>query len=150
MQTKRKHTQRNSDSSSLPLLFKGCLLGLLISLAAGLLVLCVVAAFSLSKPNPEAIILPLSGFLLFPCVMLGGYISCKVCKESPLLCGLVFGGMVITISVALYPFLHSTTDSHSALAFFILRALLLLCCIAGCLLGAKSNDSKQRRRHKRR
>lgn len=150
MRTKRKHTQRNSDTSSFAMLFKGCSLGLLVSLAAGLAVLCIAAAFSLSKQDPEGIILPLSGFLLFPCSMLGGYLSCKISRDSPLLCGLVFGGMVITLSVALYPLLRSTSDSHSALAFFGMRALLLLCCIAGCLLGAKSNDTKKRHRHKRR
>ncbi len=151
MDKKRKHSQRSDNSPSVSPVFKSCFCGMLISLASALVILCLTAVYALGKTDPESIMLPLSSFLAYPCAILGGFVSCKICKDSPVLCGLIYGLLSVTLSVALYPALPTTgTHSMSALSFFGLRGLLLICCIAGCLLGAKSLSNQKRHRRRRR
>ena len=154
---KRKYSQRTRHAEgdgdpSLSHALKSCLCGLLISLSAALFLLAIMTVYSLNRPDPEGTLLPIASFLCYPCAMLGGFISCKIYRGSPSLCGIVFGLMMLLLSVLIYPMLPAT-DGHgmSALSFFALRGLLVLCCATGSVLGAKafSGNGKRRRRRRR-
>lgn len=155
---KRKHNRPSSkktndrqDTESVAYAIKCCICGLMISLAAALVMLGIVSAYSLTKPDPESFALPVSSFLSFPCAILGGFISCKLFRGSTAICTVIFGLMNIALSLIVFPILPDTDgNSISALSFFIMRGILLLCCTAGCLLGAKSNSAPKKRRHKKR
>lgn len=152
----RKHPQRprrgdGDGDISLSYAIKSCLCGLLLSLSAALVILSIMTAYSLTRPDPEGVVLPVAGFLCYPAAMLGGFMSCKIYKGSPVLCGVIFGLMMLLLSIILYPILPSTGGhGMSALSFFGLRGLLVLCCAAGSLLGAKTFVGGKRKRRRRR
>lgn len=155
---KRKHRHSSSarttdkqDTESVAYAIKCCICGLMLSLAAALVALAVISAYSLTKPDPESFALPVASFLSFPCAILGGFVSCKLFRGSTAICTVIFGLMNITLSLIVFPILPDTDgNSISALSFFIMRGILLLCCTAGCLLGAKSNSSPKKHKRKKR
>lgn len=156
MDTKRKHSAhhpRHSESEgdiSLLGAIRCCTCGLLISLAVAIVIFSLLAVYALTRPDPEGFLLPIASFVCYPCAILGGFISCKVYRGSPVLCAVIFALMNILISIILYPILPSTNESQlSALPFFALRGLLVLCCAVGSLLGAKAFTSTGKR-HRRR
>ncbi len=157
MDTKRKHsahrTRHNENQNDVSLItaIRACVCGLLVSFAAAVIMLSVLAVYALSRPDPEGFLLPIASFLCFPSAIFGGFMSCKLYRGSPVLCGVIFALMNIVVSMALYPILPSTdAGSTSALGFFALRGLLILCCAVGSFLGTKSfaGSGKRRRRRK--
>lgn len=157
MDTKRKysaHRARHSEGEndvSLITAIRACVCGLLVSFAAAIIMLSILAAFALSRPDPEGFLLPIASFLCFPSAILGGFMSCRLYRGSPVLCGVIFALMNIVISMVLYPILPSTNEgSTSALSFFALRGLLILCCAVGSFLGARSLAASGKRRRRRR
>lgn len=152
MDKRSRHGQKskNSDQSSVGSAAKHALCGLLISLGAATVALVIVALCSLSRPDPEGLMLPVASVLPYPCAILGGFIACKLHRNSPVMCSMLFCIMTLLLSIALFPVLPSTYEGGlSALSFFIMRGLLLGCCISGGLLGAMSPSVKKRRRRKR-
>ncbi len=156
MDTKRKHPARHArhgdSESDISLLgaIRCSTCGLLISLAAAIVIFSILAVYALTRPDPEGFLLPIASFLCYPCAMLGGFISCKIYRGSPVLCGVIFALMNLLLSIILYPILPSTGASQiTALSFFALRGLLVLCCGVGSFLGTRALSTGKRRRRRR-
>ncbi len=157
MDTKRKtyaHRARHNESEndvSLVTAIRACTCGLLVSFAAAVLMLSILAVYALTRPDPEGFLLPIASFLCYPSAIFGGFMSCKLYRGSPVLCGVIFALMNIVVSMVLYPLLPSTdAGSLSTFWFFALRGLLVLCCAVGSFLGAKSLAVSGKRRRRRR
>ena len=156
MDTKRKHSThhaRHGDSEAdLSLLgaIRCCTCGLLISLAVAIIIFSILAVYALTRPDPEGFLLPIASFLCYPCAILGGFLSCKLYRGSPVLCGVIFALMNLLLSVILYPILPSTGASQiTAPWFFALRGLLIVCCAVGSFLGTRALSTGKRRRRRR-
>ena len=157
MDTKRKtyaHRARHNESEndvSLVTAIRACTCGLLVSFAVAVLMLSILAVYALTRPDPEGFLLPIASFLCYPSAIFGGFMSCKLYRGSPVLCGVIFALMNIVVSMVLYPLLPSTdAGSLSTFWFFALRGLLVLCCAVGSFLGAKSLAVSGKRRRRRR
>ncbi|MBE6547318.1 MAG: hypothetical protein E7667_00370 [Ruminococcaceae bacterium] len=154
MDTRKKYlskTHRNSkeDTSSIFFVVKCCLCGLLISLAAAIVVISLTALFSLTKPDPEKSLLIVSSVLSYPCAMLGGFVSYRLFKGNIALCAAIFCFMNVILALLMYPLLPSTTGDMSAVKFWGLRCLMIACGVMGCFMGSKSFQSGKRRRRRR-
>ena len=157
MDTKRKHSSHHSrygdSESDISLIgaIRCCTCSLLISLAVAIVIFSLLAVYALTRPDPEGFLLPIASFLCYPCAMLGGFLSCKLYRGSPVLCAVIFALMNLLLSIILYPILPSTNESPiSALSFFALRGLLVLCCAVGSVLGVKAFAPNSRKRRRRR
>lgn len=132
-------------------LLKYCICGLLLSMSAALIILSISAVYALTRTDPESFLLPIAGVLPYPCAMLGAFITCRLYRQKPLLCTAVYGLITVVLSLILYAVLPgSGTEKISALSFFALKILLLLCCGAGSLLAAKSLEAQKYKHRKRR
>lgn len=146
-----RKTDMTEHEGSAALLIKYCICGALLSFSAVLVILSISAVYALTRTNPEGFLLPIAGVLPYPCAMLGAFITCRLYRQKPLLCAVIYGLFTVVLSLVLYALLpQSYTGTVSALSFFMLKILLLLCCAAGSMLGAKSLETQNRRHRKRR
>ena len=156
MDKKRKHTHpraHTSEDGEGGVLFtlRCCLCGLLAMLASATVIISLLCVFALTRQDPVGTVLPVSSFLCYPCAMIGGFVSYRLHRSSPFLCGVISGLMVMLLSLALYPLLPRVSEqAASTLGFFIMRGLILLCCIVGALLGSKTEVRDRRKRHRKR
>ncbi len=148
---KKRKSEQDSNSTTLASTLKSSLCGTLISLSTALVCISILTAYALTKKDPEGFLLKVASFLPYPCAILGGFVSRRsYVGKCSVICA-VFSLMCVSLSLALYPFLTATlNNSLSALSFFGLRILLILCCIVGCVMGDRSlHQNRKPHRHRK-
>lgn len=142
-----KRDSAEDDAPLLPTALKGGLLGMGITLGAGLLLITIASAVSCANPDPAALIPPLSLLCLLPSMFAGGFAAAKKVKEAPLLCGILSGGMVTVVTLILSAILRGLPSSGYA---FWQSAALHTAAVAFAVLGAFAGNVKRKPKPKRR
>jgi putative membrane protein (TIGR04086 family) len=147
----RALTAKRADSYDRPLILtalKSGLFGVGATFCTGLVLITTATAIAYANPDPSFLspILALAALMISSFV--GGFVSTKISKESPLLCGAVTGSMTALISLALSLMLFFLPTSN--LVFW--QSLLLHGIALGfSVLGAFAGNIKlTSRRGKRR
>lgn len=140
-------SRKAEDTPLIKTLLLSSLLGVGISAAAGLILLCVVCFIAIQGEDPLSLVTPLSLLVLLPSNFLGGLISSRKTGEAPLACGIVTAAIWGVISLVLSLCLVGLQSSNYALwQGILLHALSALFCI----LGAFAGNYKPKRTHKKR
>lgn len=136
-----KRTENTEETSLLGAVLKGSLWGLLCSVICGILLVTLTAAVAYANPDPTALIAPLGLVALMPSMFIGGFVTSKGCKEAPLLCGIISGGMMTLVTMLLGVILRDLPSSGYA---FWQSALLHGAAILFSILGAFAGNVKKR------
>lgn len=126
---------------------RGGALGTAGFLCAGGLLLSAGALLASFSKDPTALIAPLALAALLLSAFLGGWITSRRVGESPLLCGVIEGGMITLCTIALALILRPLPSS--ALLFWQ-SALLHGATVFFSILGAMAGGVKRKRTTKRR
>ncbi len=137
-----------AEEPLLPTLLKNCGKGFLCFLGTGLLLLPAMTGFACTQPDPASLVPALSLAALLPAGFMGGLITARLQGESPLLCGVVEGGMVTVCSILLSLILRGLPASvQSLLQAVLLHGAVVLFCVLGAFAG---NVKRKARPGKRR
>lgn len=147
----RALTAKRAESYDRPLILtalKSGLFGTCATLGTGLALITAATAIAYANPDPTAILPFLASAVLLISSFAGGFVSEKIAKESPLLCGVVTGSLTALLSLAISLILFTLPSSN--LAFW--QSLLLHGVALGfSILGAFAGNIKlTSRRGKRR
>ena len=139
---------KSEDEGLLPLLIKNGLIGLGGFVLSGIMLVTAACAAAYACPDPTSLIAPLSLAALLPSSFIGGFITVKLTRQSPLLCGIVCGAMCAIAMLGLsLIFTGAPTSSYTFFQGLLLHALALLFCVLGALTGnykRKPNPRKRR------
>ena len=113
------------------------------SLGLGLIASLVATAAALASPDPNALIAPLSCAITAICSLVGGFVTRRRTRHSPLLCGAIAGAMLVALFGLLGAILP-TTHAWPASVAWGLRGGMLAFALLGASLG--SNLPKKCRR----
>ena len=140
---------RNQESNDglLALSIKSAFFGLLVWAISGILLISAATAAAYANPDPLSLAPPLSLAATLISAFLGGFAAQKKAKESPLVCGLVFGGLAALVSMFLCFILKNTPSSNYA---FWQSALLHGAMVIFSLFGALAGNAKGKMKTKRR
>ena len=144
--TIRSHDE---DESTISVALKSSLSGLLSFIGCGLVLISVAAVVAYSNADPDAIISPISLAALFPAAFAGGFTTVKRTGGSPLLCGVLCGGIITIFSIVASLLLRGTISSGYELwQASILHGATVLFSTLGSFAGnakRKVNPRKHRR-----
>ena len=136
------------DQGLFATVFRNALFGLAGFLAFGLLLVTVMCAIAYSSADPSALITPLAMAALLGASFGGGFITAKLTRTSPFLCGVICGAMCAVLMLALSLCFTCAQSSHYT--FFqglLMHAFALLFSILGAFTGnfkRKPNPRKRR------
>ena len=127
---------------------KGSLGGLIGFVATGLLLITAACAIAYSSNDPSALIAPLALGALLLSAFVGGFVTCKLTRRAPMLCGVIFGALCTLVMLALCLVLSGAPASHYT--FFqglMLHAFLVLFSVLGAFTGTvkRKPDPHKRR-----
>ena len=116
------------------------------------LFLGVIASLILFKTNdPLKFIVPSALSILYISTLLGGYISSRINKRSPILCGLLSSLFVLVFSLLVSLFvpvsLSSGYDIFSAIGS---RLAVIVSSLVGAFIGTNYNKSRNSKKKRRR
>ena len=131
-------------------LFKSVAQSFLIVLIILIVSAVLVSATLYALADPNHYIAPASMTLIYIASLLGGFISVKRYKGSPLLCGLLFAAMMLVTTLTVSLLLPNVLISDRPLPLEIgLRGIAAALSIAGALIGSgqrKKTHAKRKRR----
>lgn len=124
----------------------GCGGGLLSALLLALIgaIVCICSA------DPHALILPVGLIALYLSALIGGWITIRHHKSSPLPCGALCGAMMLLLLVLASLFFDKGEDGGFSLGIsLLLRALVPFFSILGARMGLKRRSVPRRTKGKR-
>ena len=135
----RAIARADSESDNDPLLLtalKGALVGFGVTAVTGIILTVCGSAVAFFNSDPSAFIPPVAIAALLLSMLAGGFAAEKVTKVSPILCGILTGGLVTLVSIFASIDLRSLPSSHyqlwqSAVLHFVSVAFSVL----GAVLG---------------
>lgn len=84
-----------NDAGSLRVSLRSALFALPTAAVIGLILLLIAAGTLCALPDPDRVLTPLGLAVLGLTVLCGGFVCSRRAGRAPLLCGLLFGGMVV-------------------------------------------------------
>lgn len=111
-------------------------------------VLVSAALYALADPNRY--IAPASLSLFYIASLLGGFVSVKRYKGSPLLCGLLFAAMMLVVMFVVSLILPNTLSADRPFPLEIgLRGITAALSVVGALIGSgqRKRASRKKKRH---
>ncbi len=130
-------------------LFQNVAKSFLIVTGATLLLTVLLSLALYATADPNRYIAPMSLSILFISSLLGGFVSVKQNKSSALLCGLVYGGMLLVLTLVVSLFFDNSYSSEYSLIMSIgLRGIAVALSILGAFIGSgrKKKPSFKRKR----
>jgi putative membrane protein (TIGR04086 family) len=154
--TKKKNTSGRSRFTDrigtgtpkgiLPCSVKGSVAALLTATALTF----ILSVLLYNTPDPAAFITPAAFSVLYASAFLGGFIASKSNKKSAVLCGLTVGG-ILTFVLFAASLLIKAPSSFGFTASLILRSAIILCALAGSVVGViKNSETSKNKKHKKR
>ena len=118
------------------------------SLLCGLVLLSVMAGLALTQSDPNALTTPLSLAVLGLSAVAGGLICSRRCGESPLLCGLIFGLLLVLLmwGASLFFSDGSLSMGLSLPVSLLLRGAVVALSCVGARMGAPRPHAPAHRR----
>ena len=130
-----RRAPENENEPRILLSLKGALIGLGVTVASGILLTACGSAVALFNSDPSALIPPIAIAALLLSMLAGGFAASKASGGSPVLCGILTGGVTTLVAILASIVLRSLPSSNyqlwqslslhfSAIAFSVLGAVL--------------------------
>lgn len=131
----------------LPLVAKALIRTLPFTLAAGLVLSFAAAAFANSRPDPDAVLLPLALCITSLISLLGGLLTFRAARRASLVCGLTFGASLVLLFCAISFLLpHRAALSLSGGIRWAMRGGMIAFSVLGALLASYAPRKKRKKR----
>jgi len=138
---------KDNDEGLLALVFKCSLWGLAVWAISGIILISAACAIAYANPDPISLIPPLSLAATLISSFAGGFATAKKVREAPMVCGLIFGGIMTLLMIGLCLILKNASSSN----FELWQSLLLHgAAILFSVLGALAGNAKRKMNTKRR
>ena len=128
---------------------RGSLSGLVSFVAAGLVLISCAAAVAFTRPAPDTLITPLALVALLLSAFAGGFTTVRRAGNSPMLCGILCGGVITVFTMIAALILRGVTGSGYELWQ---AAILHGATVLFSTLGSFAGNAKRKidpRRHRR-
>ena len=141
--------QRDENEPIFMSAMRGSLSGLVSFIAAGLVLITCAAAVAYTRPDPDALITPLALVALLLSAFAGGFTTVKRTGSSPMLCGILCGGVItVFIMIAALVLQGVTGSGYEFWQAAILHAATVLFSTLGSFAG-NAQRKVDPRRHRR-
>lgn len=144
----RRTVTEREGAPALSVTAKSALLALPVTVAVGLLLLCIFSALLLTTADPDRYHTAAGLSVLYTTACLGGMIAIRLNRRrAPLICGLCEGLLVLIFVTVLGLFLPNGWEHQRSVGIDLLTRLLLF---PAALIGAFLAARQPKRRHHRR
>lgn len=143
-ESKKRKKPRRTTVEATPNGALGALpLGLLVTVAGSVVLMAILAGVSLACPDAGRAV-KISGYAaLYIPAFIGGFVSCRRCNGMALLCGLLVGGAMMLLTLALAPLAGAGIG-------FVKSFLTRLPLVPMAVLGGLAATYRPKRRSRRR
>lgn len=139
--------REDPEQPLLPLVAKALIRILPFTLAAGLVLSFAAAAFANSRPDPDAVLLPLALCIASLMSLLGGLLTFRATHRACLVCGLAFGASLVLLFCAISFLLpHRAALSLSGGIRWAVRGGMIAFSVLGALMGSYAPRKKRKKR----
>ena len=136
------------DAVTLATVFKNSAIGLCAFVVSGLTFVTAACAAAYASKDPSALVAPLGLAALLLASFIGGFVTTKLTRSSPVLCAAVFCGIASILMLALSLCFSAASSSHYNFGQgLLMHGFALLFSILGAFTGnfkRKPNPRKRR------
>ena len=144
----KTRSDSTDEKATLATIVKNAAFGLIGFLVCGLTLVTAACAAAYAGSDPSALIMPLGLAALMISCFAGGFITSKLTRSAPMICGVVFGGLSALLMLAMSLLFSDAPSSHfSFWQGLLMHGFALLFSILGALTGnykRKPNPRKRR------
>ena len=144
----KTRSHEGSEQITLARILKNAAFGLIGFVACGLLLVTAACAAAYAGSDPSALIAPLGIAALLVSCFAGAFITARLTRSAPMLCGIVFGGLSAFIMLALsLLFSGAPSSDFSFFQGLLMHGFALLFSVLGALTGnyKRKPDPRKRR-----
>ena len=144
----KTRSRDRQDDITLSVIIKNAAIGLIGFVVCGLTLVTAACAAAYAGSDPSALIVPLGLAVLLLSSFAGGFITVKLTRSAPMLCGMIFGAMAAVIMLALALCFPAASSSHyTFMQGLLMHGFALLFSILGALTGnyKRKPDPRKRR-----
>ena len=132
----KTRSRDGQDEATLSAIIKNSAIGLIGFVVCGLTLVTAACAGAYASNDPSALIIPLGLAALLLSSFAGGFITVKLTRSAPALCGMIFGAMSAVIMLALSLLFSGAQSSHfTFMQGLLMHGFALLFSILGALTG---------------
>ena len=144
----KARTRERQDELTFARILKNAAFGLIGFLVCGLTLVTAACAAAYAGNDPSALITPLGIAALMISCFAGGFVTTKLTRSAPMICGIVFGGLSAILMLAMALIFSGAPSSHfSFWQGLLMHGFALLFSLLGSLTGnfkRKPNPRKRR------
>lgn len=144
-------TSRSADKDTgvtLVTVLKHAMIGMIGFIVCGLTLVTAACTAAYASSDPSSLITPLGLAALLLSSFAGGFVTVKLTRTAPLLCGMVFGGMAALVMLLLsFVFSASASSHYTFMQGLLMHGFALLFSLLGAFTGnykRKPNPKKRR------
>ena len=144
----KTRSDNTDEQATLAIIVKNAAFGLIGFLVCGLTLVTAACTAAYTSSDPSALIMPLGLAALMISCFAGGFVTTKLTRSAPMICGIVFGGLSALLMLAMSLIFSGAPSSH--FTFFqglLMHGFALLFSILGALTGnyKRKPDPRKRR-----
>ena len=140
----RQISRKQPEDDSPALLARHMAKSLLITIAAGMILLLAASLCAYFFPDPDQLILPLGLAASLLTALIGGFCAVRIHGHSALVCGLCNGSLFTLLMILVSLFFKAYSAGYSATVSCLLHAAFLLLSVAGAFLGLRKAPKKRK------
>ena len=137
-----------AEQATLTVILKNAAFGLIGFVVCGLTLVTAACAAAYAGSDPSALITPLGLAALMISCFAGGFITSKLTRSAPMICGVVFGGLSALVMLVMSLIFSGAPSSHFTFwQGLLMHGFALLFSVLGSLTGnfkRKPNPRKRR------
>ncbi len=142
--TKRAgHKAHTTEAASTSDWVRSVLKGLLVTVAAALLLLLTCSLIVYFNPDPHRLIDPMGLVCAALTAWIGGFATVRFHRHSALICGLLNGTVTTGIVLLISLFFKDASHGYSPLIACLYHSLYILLALAGAYLGLPREKTKK-------
>ena len=140
--------QSSKDNLSLSALFISAIKSALSALVISVLLLAILCGVAFATPDPLSLVFPLSLAARYSACFISGFLCMKKIRKSPLLCGILSGGLLTLFYAFITLFLNDELSPSLSLPLSIaLHSLVIIFSILGAYAG-RYRTGRRRKLHR--
>ena len=140
--------QSSKDNLSLSALFISATKSAFYALIISVLLLALLCGVAFATPDPLSLAFPLSLVARYSACFVSGLLCMKKIRKSPLLCGILSGGLLMLFYAFITLFLNDELSSPLSLPLSIaLHSLVIIFAILGAYAG-RHRTGRRRKLHR--
>ena len=140
--------QSSKDNFSLSRLFISATKSALLALITSVILSAILCGIAFATPDPLSLVFPLSLVARYSACFVSGLLCMKKIRKSPLLCGILSGGLLMLFYAFITLFLNDELSSPLSLPLSLaLHSLVIIFSILGAYAG-RHRASRRKKLHR--